>query len=345
MPTEHYASATEIFEYSKLLARTFDLYPSALFQTDVTGADWDEESLRWRVTTSRGDRLSGRFLVLAGGILHKAKLPGIPGHRGLRGQGLPHQPLGLRLHRRKSHRTDGPAGRQTGRHHRHRGHRRAGGAAGRPGGQGALRVPAHPECGGCPQPAAHRCRVVPRASSPAGSTSGSSTSPRRSPVAQPEVDLVHDGWTEMMWVDTQKASIGGGGRGARADRLRGDGGDPATRRRDRRGPRHRREAQAVLGKHCKRVCFHDDYLPAFNRPNVHLVDTEGRGVDQITARGPWSTGWSTRWTSSSTPRASKSPRTCTSGSASTRRVPVASRFRAMGERRPHAARCPGQRVP
>jgi cation diffusion facilitator CzcD-associated flavoprotein CzcO len=40
------------------------------------------------------------------------------------------------------------------------------------------------------------------------------------------------------------------------------------------------------GKHCKRVCFHDDYLPAFNLPNVHLVDTEGRGVDELTARGP-----------------------------------------------------------
>ena len=28
MPTERYASATEIFEYCKLLARTFDLYPT-----------------------------------------------------------------------------------------------------------------------------------------------------------------------------------------------------------------------------------------------------------------------------------------------------------------------------
>ncbi len=40
------------------------------------------------------------------------------------------------------------------------------------------------------------------------------------------------------------------------------------------------------GKHCKRVCFHDDYLPAFNLPNVHLVDTNGRGVETCTSRGP-----------------------------------------------------------
>jgi cyclohexanone monooxygenase len=36
---------------------------------------------------------------------------------------------------------------------------------------------------------------------------------------------------------------------------------------------------------CKRPCFHDEYLQAFNRPNVRLVDTDGRGVDRITADG------------------------------------------------------------
>jgi cyclohexanone monooxygenase len=33
---------------------------------------------------------------------------------------------------------------------------------------------------------------------------------------------------------------------------------------------------------CKRPCFHDEFLPAFNRPNVKLVDTAGRGVERIT---------------------------------------------------------------
>ena len=36
---------------------------------------------------------------------------------------------------------------------------------------------------------------------------------------------------------------------------------------------------------CKRPCFHDDYLPAFERPNVTLVDTGGKGVDRVTPRG------------------------------------------------------------
>ncbi|KAF4554974.1 Hypothetical protein D9617_3g020430 [Elsinoe fawcettii] len=36
---------------------------------------------------------------------------------------------------------------------------------------------------------------------------------------------------------------------------------------------------------CKRPAFHDDYLAAFNRPNVTLVDTDGRGIEQYTSHG------------------------------------------------------------
>ena len=36
---------------------------------------------------------------------------------------------------------------------------------------------------------------------------------------------------------------------------------------------------------CKRPCFHDDYLPSFNRPNVTLIDTDGQGVDGLSADG------------------------------------------------------------
>ncbi|MEO2105168.1 MAG: hypothetical protein ABGZ36_05945 [Actinomycetota bacterium] len=37
---------------------------------------------------------------------------------------------------------------------------------------------------------------------------------------------------------------------------------------------------------CKRPCFDNDYLPAFNRPSVHLVDTRGKGITEIKATGP-----------------------------------------------------------
>jgi cyclohexanone monooxygenase len=36
---------------------------------------------------------------------------------------------------------------------------------------------------------------------------------------------------------------------------------------------------------CKRPCFHDEYLQAFNRPTVTLVDTDGKGVERITRHG------------------------------------------------------------
>lgn len=36
---------------------------------------------------------------------------------------------------------------------------------------------------------------------------------------------------------------------------------------------------------CKRPCFNDEYLDSFNRPNVHLVHTDGKGIEAVTERG------------------------------------------------------------
>ncbi|KOS20772.1 Pentalenolactone D synthase [Escovopsis weberi] len=36
---------------------------------------------------------------------------------------------------------------------------------------------------------------------------------------------------------------------------------------------------------CKRPLFHDEYLSTFNRPNVTLVDTAGKGISRMTGRG------------------------------------------------------------
>ena len=61
---------------------------------------------------------------------------------------------------------------------------------------------------------------------------------------------------------------------------------------------------------CKRPCFHDEYLQAFNHPNTHLVDTDGQGVERITETGVVAAAGSTSSTASSTPPASRSaPRT------------------------------------
>lgn len=36
---------------------------------------------------------------------------------------------------------------------------------------------------------------------------------------------------------------------------------------------------------CKRPAFHNEYYAAFNRPNVELVDTDGKGVSHLTPTG------------------------------------------------------------
>jgi cation diffusion facilitator CzcD-associated flavoprotein CzcO len=41
---------------------------------------------------------------------------------------------------------------------------------------------------------------------------------------------------------------------------------------------------------CKRPCFHDEYLEAFNEPGTHLVDTDGQGVERIDETGVWAGG-------------------------------------------------------
>lgn len=47
---------------------------------------------------------------------------------------------------------------------------------------------------------------------------------------------------------------------------------------------------------CKRPCFHDDYLKTFNRPSVTFVDTNSRGVDQISEKALWSMVKNMSWT-------------------------------------------------
>ena len=41
---------------------------------------------------------------------------------------------------------------------------------------------------------------------------------------------------------------------------------------------------------CKRPCFHDEYLDAYNEPGTHLVDTDGKGVERIDETGVWANG-------------------------------------------------------
>ncbi|MFC8225931.1 flavin-containing monooxygenase [Streptomyces sp. NPDC057287] len=79
VPKWKYAPGEEIREHSQAIARHFDLYRDACFQTAVTELRWDDGASEWTVGTDRGDRIRARYVVVSSGTLSQAKLPGIPG--------------------------------------------------------------------------------------------------------------------------------------------------------------------------------------------------------------------------------------------------------------------------
>ena len=110
--------------------------------------------------------------------------------------------------------------------------------------------------------------------------------------ANDEPDLVCDGWTEIN--RNLQALSAERGQLSDADWL-------AERERQdfRIMERIRQRVDAVVADRqtaerlkawyrfgCKRPCFNDDYLPAFNRPNVELVDvSDSNGIERITPTG------------------------------------------------------------
>lgn len=77
--TERYATQPELLRYANHVADRFDLRKDIQFKTRVTGAEFDEKTGRWAVTTDRGDHLCAQYLILATGLLSATNLPKIPG--------------------------------------------------------------------------------------------------------------------------------------------------------------------------------------------------------------------------------------------------------------------------
>jgi cation diffusion facilitator CzcD-associated flavoprotein CzcO len=102
----------------------------------------------------------------------------------------------------------------------------------------------------------------------------------------PPVDLIQDGWTEMFAVDVKKEPADE--EEAAALKLLDFQLMENVRQRIDSIVEDKATADALkpyYGISCKRPCYHDDYLPTFNRPNVTLVDTDGKGVDRVTEKG------------------------------------------------------------
>ena len=291
-PTEKYSRGAEIFEHSRALARKFDLYRGALFGTTVTEVLWDEEALRWIVTSDRGDVLRARFVCMATGFLEKPKLPGIPGIEDFEG-------TSFHTSRWNYAYTGGDArGGLSGLHDKVVGVI----------GTGASAVQCVPHLGASAQHL-HVFQRTPagvdvRDNRPTDSDWLESQTPgwqqRRIDNFQKlttggydEEDLVGDRWTDVpRWVRqeisaTGKDTLSPEELGEIAERMDFEKMEQIRSRIAEvvKDPATAEALKPWYRQFCKRPCFHDDYLPTFNRPNVSLVDTQGRGVERITKNG------------------------------------------------------------
>ncbi len=278
VPVEKYSKAPEIFAHCQRIARKFELYPRALFQTEVEGLAWNEETGRWLVSTDRDDAISARFVILAGGLLHRAKLPGIPGIKDFKGRSF------------HSCRWDyaytggGPAQMMDKLHNKRVALI----------GTGATAVQVMPKLA----EAAEQLFIFQRTPAGVGVRANQPTSDAWKQALKPgwqreqienftrivsgkrvEQDLVQDGWTEIFLKNPAVWGL------MNEEQLKLDAANMAAIRRrvDEiiADPKTAEALKPWYNQLCKRPCFHDEFLPAFNRPNVTLVDTAGKGVERI----------------------------------------------------------------
>src|SRR5271166_2223908 len=278
LPTEKYAKGAEILAHCRRVAEHYDLYRDACLQTEVDEIRWEPNSSRWVISTDRGDEIRARFVAMANGYLQRPKLPGITGITTFGG------------HAFHTSRWD----------YEYTGTDLAGLSDKRVGiiGTGATAIQCVPRLA----ESVHRLFVFQRTPSTVDVRANRPTAPEWAASLEPgwqqrrmenfqiltaggnaDEDLVDDAWTSLI----KKLPIvndAGPNAAELADfakmeeiRARVDAivADVAT-------------AEALkpwYGYYCKRPCFHDEYLQAFNRDNVTLVDTHGRGVERVTEAG------------------------------------------------------------
>lgn len=292
VPKRKYSYGQEILDHCHAIARQFDLYRDACFQTRVTELRWDGAASCWIVETDRGDEIKARYVCLALGQLSKPKLPGIPGIEEFEGHSFHTCRWDF----------DYTGGDQEG--------NLTGLSGKRVGviGTGASGVQVVPHIAEW----AERLYVFQRTPSSVDVKQNPETDPEWARSLSPgwhqhrrenfnalvsgvpqEEDLVDDGWTDLignlvrLFRDGDGVDLSPEGIQraveladlqkmeqirARVDELVDD-------------PETAELLKPYYRQFCKRPCIDNDYLPAFNRPNVTLVDTSGKGVDRITATG------------------------------------------------------------
>jgi cyclohexanone monooxygenase len=292
MPKQKYVTGEEILEHCRLIGRKYDLYQDACFQTKVTEVRWDDDACRWIISTNRGDQMKAHFICNALGVLNMPKLPGIPGIENFKG------------HTFHASRWD----------YDYTGGSADGGLDGLNGkrvgiiGTGATAVQCVPHVG----ESAGELYVFQRTPSSIDVKNNEPTDPEWEKSLQSgwhqermnnfqiltaggfqEKDQVNDGWTDIIRKlilgvreggtdDLSPAAI------ARNMELADYAKMEQIRARVDSLVDDEETAEALkpyYRQFCKRPCFHNEYLPTFNRENVTLVDTSGKGVERITENG------------------------------------------------------------
>ena len=291
VPKEKYTHAPEILQHSRKIAEKYRLYDDACLQTQVTELVWDDDAAQWIIYTNRGDAMGARFVVMANGPLNRPKLPGIQGISDFRG------------HTFHTSRWDyaytggGPAGNLSKLQDKRVAII----------GTGATAVQCIPHLGA----SAAALYVFQRTPSSIDIRNNRATDPQWAASLKPgwqkarmenfntltsggivEEDLIQDGWTEIIRNLISMANFRGQGiersEVPRLMELADFQKMEQVRARAAAVVKDPAVAEALkpyYRQFCKRPCFHDEYLPTFNRDSVHLVNTDGRGVDVITATG------------------------------------------------------------
>jgi len=280
LPTEKYAKGSEIFAHCRRIAERYDLYRDACLQTDVHEIRWDSAASRWIIRTNRGDEMRARFVSMANGYQAKPKLPGITDLGSFRGRAF--------------HTSRWDYG-YTGEQLENLTDKRVGII-----GTGATAVQCVPQLAA----AAQHLYVFQRTPSSVDVRANQPTDPQWAKTLQPgwqrrriqnfqiltaggltEEDLVSDAWTSI----TRKLPVmRQEGSSAHDIELADFAKMEEIRARVDGLVADRATADALkpwYGYFCKRPCFHDAYLQTFNRDNVTLVDTRGRGVQRVTETG------------------------------------------------------------
>ncbi len=297
MPSQKYTMAPEIFAHAQRIATTFGLYEHALFSTAVTSLTWDDAASRWIIRTDRGDAIRARFVAMGTGPLHRPKLPGIPGIETFAG------------HCFHTSRWDYAytGGDSAGAPMTRLADKRVGII-----GTGATAVQCIPPLGRDAQ----SLHVFQRTPSSIDVRNNHAIDPAWFATLGPgwqqqwlmnfatlqtggfaDEDLVKDGWTDIAVRVRDRVIAEVASTGVldletmqRAFELSDD--EKMTEIRARvdaivADPTTAAALEPWYRQLCKRPCFHDEYLQAYNLPTVHLVDTDGKGVERIDATGVW----------------------------------------------------------